>query len=784
MTPSSRLVRVFISSTFRDFIWERDELVKKVFPELRRRCRTRFVELLEVDLRWGITEEQSRQGATLGICLKEIDRCRPSVPVFFIGLLGERYGWIPEPGFYTPDVLEDPNLGWVKEQVGGKSVTELEILHGVLRNRKMRDRAFFYFRRDGYQLRHWAEIREACPQLDRADFTNEREDHPVAAARKQQALKLRILRAALRHPPVVYETPQDLAAQVLESLWARIDEAFPASGVPDALEQESIDHQVFCASRTRAYVERRGLFGKLDQHAAGRGPIGRVVLGASGGGKSALLAAWLARQADRVVFAHFVGATPQSVSAEGILGRLFGTLRQRGVLPRDAAPPADLAGLVAAVPAWLERLSQAGGGVILFDALNQFGTATDRELKWWPREWPDNIRLVFSTLPGDVWREMEARGWTAPDWLLTVPPLRPGEKRSIMGLYLQQFSRALERPLQKRIFAAPQTANPLFLRTVLDELRLRSAHEELGRNLDAMLGCPDPAALFVHVLRNLERDFTPAEFPGMVHSALGLLGVARRGLSEGEMLELLSTADQPASTPLPRHYWAPLYLALEDSLVSREGQLSFFHDYLRQAVRREYLDEAHELEASHGRLAETATRWRQEGAFGASLKAYGFEHGIGHLLAVGRIPESLALLLELGYPEAAVRTLRDPGPVLRDVNRVRRATAIQGGGDAAESASLTLLALRGEADLTRHLRDALDASARSGDWEGVMGLAAAAGVEWRRLLLACRALARGGTPRDAQAAAQLRLLLDRWAGATGKPEWKELVGQMLTPKTQ
>jgi len=37
--PLSRTVRVFLSSTFWDFAEERDLLVKKVFPELRRRCR-------------------------------------------------------------------------------------------------------------------------------------------------------------------------------------------------------------------------------------------------------------------------------------------------------------------------------------------------------------------------------------------------------------------------------------------------------------------------------------------------------------------------------------------------------------------------------------------------------------------------------------------------------------------------------------------------------------------------------------------------------------------------
>jgi hypothetical protein len=74
--PNSRTVRVFLSSTFRDFAGERDLLVKTIFPELRRRCRERQVELVDVDLRWGITEEEAQQGKVLPICLAEIDRSR------------------------------------------------------------------------------------------------------------------------------------------------------------------------------------------------------------------------------------------------------------------------------------------------------------------------------------------------------------------------------------------------------------------------------------------------------------------------------------------------------------------------------------------------------------------------------------------------------------------------------------------------------------------------------------------------------------------------------------
>jgi hypothetical protein len=90
------------------------------------------VELVEADSRWGIAEEESTRTETLKLCLDEIRACRP----FFIGLLGERYGWTPDT--IRPKVIErEPCL---KEHVQGRtSVAELEILHGVLNNPKMAD---------------------------------------------------------------------------------------------------------------------------------------------------------------------------------------------------------------------------------------------------------------------------------------------------------------------------------------------------------------------------------------------------------------------------------------------------------------------------------------------------------------------------------------------------------------------------------------------------------------------------------------------------------------------
>ena len=189
-TPTSRVVRVFISSTFRDFGEERDLLMKRVFPELRRRARDRFVEVIGVDLRWGITEEESEKGETLPICLREIERSRP----YFVGLLGERYGWTPAAGQYPENLLAQQP--WLAEHAGGKSVTELEILHGVLNSPEMAGRAYFYFRDAA-----WSEGKGA-------EFRSEGADERAKLARLKERVR------SSPFPVVDYPTPEAVADRI------------------------------------------------------------------------------------------------------------------------------------------------------------------------------------------------------------------------------------------------------------------------------------------------------------------------------------------------------------------------------------------------------------------------------------------------------------------------------------------------------------------------------------------------------------------------------------------
>ena len=95
MASTDHTVRVFISSTFRDMHAERDHLVTVVFPELRERVEQLGLEFFDVDLRWGVPAKDAN-GETANsweYCRQWIDRVEP----FFVCILGQRYGWVPEP---------------------------------------------------------------------------------------------------------------------------------------------------------------------------------------------------------------------------------------------------------------------------------------------------------------------------------------------------------------------------------------------------------------------------------------------------------------------------------------------------------------------------------------------------------------------------------------------------------------------------------------------------------------------------------------------------------------
>ena len=105
---------------------ERDYLVKRVFPELAEWCEKRRLHLVDIDLRWGITQEDSEKNKrVVEVCLSNIDKCRP----FFLCFMGQRRGWIPSKSDISDNTFKEfPKLS----SYMGSSVTEMEIIHALI----------------------------------------------------------------------------------------------------------------------------------------------------------------------------------------------------------------------------------------------------------------------------------------------------------------------------------------------------------------------------------------------------------------------------------------------------------------------------------------------------------------------------------------------------------------------------------------------------------------------------------------------------------------------------
>ncbi|CAL8088657.1 unnamed protein product [Orchesella dallaii] len=98
---SSKIVRIFTSSTFTDTGLERNTLMAEVYPKIKEYCREKHgLEFQVVDMRWGVRDEATDDHMTTELCMREIVNCqRLSMGPNFVVFLGQKYGYRPIPTY-------------------------------------------------------------------------------------------------------------------------------------------------------------------------------------------------------------------------------------------------------------------------------------------------------------------------------------------------------------------------------------------------------------------------------------------------------------------------------------------------------------------------------------------------------------------------------------------------------------------------------------------------------------------------------------------------------------
>ncbi len=612
MSAHWKTVRVFISSTFRDMQAERDWLVKRVFPALRQRLEPHRIHLIDIDLRWGITRQQADNDQVLGLCLQQIDECRP----FFLGLLGGRYGWVPS----KFPVEVGTRYGWTQAHTG-KSVTELEILHGVLNDQAMQGRALFCLRaedflRDIEDKENRRVYLEGPTDEELHKFGRQVAEHRAAVHRQQLANLKNGIRALSPPMPLFdgYPCTWDPAAvdpatkqpgrvgglarlgnwildrlerAILDAEDLREHFAGVRSEVRDELAEERDFHKRFIESRTRVYIGRQKLQDDLKTFVTGAEANPCLVTGPSGSGKSAALAkfvsVWRDQHPQEIVIAHFVGASPRSTNLREMMRHLCAELK--AALNLDDEIKQDIRELSDQFRAFLDRVPAKRRVLLMVDALNQFDeTDNAHALYWLPSRIPLPVRLIVSCIDDpdrpDQPTLVAMRRWTPH---VIKVGLLTDERLGIVREIPSMAAKTLDETQVRLLLANEATRNPLFLLVALEELRGFGSFEELNRKIAGLPQEGDTlTAIFQQVIRRLGEDFNTAT----VKEVLTLLACARRGLSERELLDLIEGDNVRIEESAGDLF--PILRQLRPYLQTRGPLLDFYHRHLAKATHEEF----------------------------------------------------------------------------------------------------------------------------------------------------------------------------------------------------
>ena len=655
MPQSSRTFRIFVSSTFSDLKAERNALQEKVFPPLRDLAAAHGCRFQAIDLRWGVSEEAALDQQTMKICLGEIERCQKTSPrPNFIVLLGDRYGWQPLPyeipadefaliinnltergerllveSWYRRDdnaipptcclqprtdefinpskwAATEAMLHHILEREITKlhlshasalkyvaSATEQEIETGALRVPDAEEHVFCFLRdiRDMPEDGRTASFREADEgAAQRQGKLKERLKEQLSGNVHEYTAQWQGDGPSLKHLDQLCE---DVYAELSKVILA---EAGKLEKV-DSLDAEIAAHETFGTERAHFFVGRKDILGAIEKYISGKDFHPLAIWGASGSGKSALMAKAVenAQKKGQDVLYRFIGATPESSNGRALLESLCMQISRRYGAD-EFTIPAEYTDLV---QEFLKRLALATTKkplIIFLDALDQLSDIDHaRSLIWLPADLPPNVHLVISTLPGDCLLALESK-LPAKKWL-KVQHMSVKEGKDILIEWLSGSNRQLQKKQEEHLLGwFQQCGLPLFLKLAFEEARLWKSYDALPP-----LGGDIPGIL-KDLFKRISMESNHGEM--LVSRSLGYLAAAKNGLSEDELLDVLSmdaevlkdfqhrSPKSPKVEQLPVVIWSRLYFDLEPYLAERKADgielLGFYHRQMREAVNAEY----------------------------------------------------------------------------------------------------------------------------------------------------------------------------------------------------
>jgi len=412
----------------------------------------------------------------------------------------------------------------------------------------------------------------------------------------------------------------------------------------DPVDQEALAHSAFGQDRARHFVGREDSLARIRTYRQGDDRHPLVLHGVSGVGKSALMAKAVGQRSEvggqsPEVVVRYIGATPPSSDLRALLEGLCKEITLRyGGDPSDV--PMDVRELEQDFPKRLALATAHRPLALFLDALDQLGPADGaHRLDWLPRDLPPHVKLVVSVLD-DRASEPAALGSESGAWspptsvfdaahrqvplgnLVPIEPLTADDGARLLNAWLTEARRTLQ-PSQRQEVLDRFAANglPLYLKLAFEEARRWPSWQ--AEATPSVTLAPDIPGLLRDLFARLEQPQHHGAV--LVSHALGYLAAGRHGLTEDELLDVLSadkevmidfihrsrterdkSKDQQLKS-LPVLIWSRLRADIEPYLAERYADgatvIMFYHLQPLLEAQRRYLTGL-DGNASHLKLAD------------------------------------------------------------------------------------------------------------------------------------------------------------------------------------
>jgi hypothetical protein len=411
---------------------------------------------------------------------------------------------------------------------------------------------------------------------------------------------------------------------------------------------EVLHHMKFAHVRSRRFAhssETEHVTAKLRAYLASAAGPGHafVIHGASGSGKTYLMAEAADREAHALsspgdaVIVRFLGTSPASSNLTDLLGSLC---RQLHAIQADAAalPPNDDVEKLMEYFEHAMKTWQTGRLTVFLDSLDQLDdTCGGRKLGWLPTHGiSPNVRLVVSTLPDEAdpadgkpfaclsILQKRYRGSPSDSAMAEVQPV--DDVRSLLLHLLKlrhhKLSDAQLRVLEAAIKLSPRTQTPLVVTILAVRFSEWPSHRDLppdNKNPDGSLFVDTSSvrSLIIQEFKALEAKHGPE----LVRAALSFITLAKDGVSETELSEILSLDDDvlasvyewwvPPVRTLPTNPLTMLLADLKPYLTMRGAasgggglMMRWYHRQFWEAADVYFLHDAEERRRRHAQLGE------------------------------------------------------------------------------------------------------------------------------------------------------------------------------------